>query len=199
MKKPGPKLILILIFALFLAPVLVAVFLNSSWTDFRPALISSSGQLVEPAVGLTGRLENYRGVQLGPEVFNNRWWMISYAPYGCHLECLGRLTELRQIHRSLGKDQPAVGVALISGVSLEVNQVEKVHAVFEDIIQLYDFGGQYQRQINELTAKLSGSSPYTFIVDPMANLILLYQADADPAGIRQDLARLLRLSQRDPS
>jgi hypothetical protein len=34
-----------------------------------------------------------------------------------------------------------------------------------------------------------------YLVDPIGNLVLSYAPDADPSGMRKDLARLLRLSQ----
>jgi len=197
MSKPGPKMILIIIFAMFLAPVLLAVYFNSGWSEFRPAVINSSGQILEPALKLSGRLENYRGVQVDSEVFSNRWWMIVYAPNGCDSDCQGRLAVIRQIHRSLGKDQPGVGIAVISGVSLAVNQVEQVHAVFEEIIQLFDRDGEYERQFSALASAESDAVNQLFLLDPMAHVILFYPAMVEPAGIRQDLTRLLRLSPQE--
>ena len=34
-----------------------------------------------------------------------------------------------------------------------------------------------------------------YLIDPIGNLVLSYAPDADPSGMRKDLARLLRLSQ----
>jgi hypothetical protein len=34
-----------------------------------------------------------------------------------------------------------------------------------------------------------------YLIDPIGNLVLSYAPDADPTGMRKDLARLLRLSQ----
>jgi hypothetical protein len=34
-----------------------------------------------------------------------------------------------------------------------------------------------------------------YLVDPIGNLVLSYPPDADPSGMRKDLARLLHLSQ----
>jgi hypothetical protein len=34
-----------------------------------------------------------------------------------------------------------------------------------------------------------------YLVDPLGNFMMSYPADADPTGMRKDLARLLRISQ----
>jgi hypothetical protein len=34
-----------------------------------------------------------------------------------------------------------------------------------------------------------------YLIDPIGNLVMSYAPDADPSGMRKDLARLLRLSQ----
>ena len=78
---------LLLLFVLFLAPVVVAILMHSNWWDFEPRQTRNHGTLIEPAMELPEPL----AAALRESGAAGMWTLLLAAPEGCEAECRQRL------------------------------------------------------------------------------------------------------------
>ncbi len=190
----NPRMVLLLLFAAFLSPILIAIFLNSTWSDYRPAPSRSHGELIQPPRTLNVRLRSAAGIDSSKDTFVGRWWLI-YVDRECAEPCRQRLHTLAQIQRAMGRKQAEIGIAVITPNTLSTAEARSVHGASENILQLADV---YQEVEKLLAADNSGAGESyagkTYLADPLGNIIMRYQQRQDPSGIRKDLKRLMRLT-----
>jgi cytochrome oxidase Cu insertion factor (SCO1/SenC/PrrC family) len=187
------RLTLILLFALFLAPILAAVLLNSKWIDWEPAPERSHGTLVEPVVPLPDfELETADGQSVSRESLLGRWILLQAEPGACTEACEQRAYLLRQIRAGQNRHVPDIGLLMLTGDRPDAALAERIRAldpVFDVI------GGPAAAAVR---AALPGPDAGGFyIVDPDGNIMEYFGSDADPTGIRKDLRRLLTWTVRD--
>ena len=180
-----PLLILLFLFA---APLGCAFWLyyGSSW---RPALRTNHGELIEPLVPLPAVAANGAAAQ---DLFKGKWSLlvVGDGAVGCGVECRNTLVYARQTWLSLGKLAPRVQRVLLAGAGCcDRAYLDSEHNGLI-IVRV---------AANEPAAALPRRIPMPhdrtiFIVDPLANLMMRYDARQDPKGLREDLKKLLELS-----
>jgi hypothetical protein len=188
------KKAIILIFLFFLAPVIVAVLLHSQWFSWQPGGTRNHGELIQPVIPLPA-FESMQdaGDNLSRDDLLDRWQLVHLRSSACDEACLEDLYWLRQVRIAQDRHQPDVGLLLISSVEVEASIRAQIKQLANDFA-IID---------GETGAELAGLFPPpdsgqgAYILDPMANIILAYAADADPNGIRRDLRRLLTWTQRN--
>ncbi|MEM9531041.1 MAG: hypothetical protein AAGA23_08980 [Pseudomonadota bacterium] len=156
---------LILIFALFLAPVLAAVFLNSTFSDWRPGSTRNYGQLITPVIPLANELPpRVTGSDTPP------WQLLWPRRLSCGDECAAQLAELERIRQTLGRHRDKLEIALLpEGVPDTAPLLAALRARELDPESLY-------------------------LIDPLGNLMMAYTQPVDATGLRKDLDRLIRHS-----
>lgn len=177
--RPRGRLHLLLLLLVFAAPLGLAFWLyyGSSW---RPAARSNHGTLIEPVRPLANA-----GVLAG------KWSLvvIGTGAGGCDSDCRETLIYARQTWLSLGKLAVRAQRVLLSGAG----------CCDEDYLQREHQGLVRLRATTPETLALLQAFPAPqahtiFIVDPLGNLMMRYDAQADPKGLRDDLKKLLDLS-----
>ena len=88
---------LLAVAALFFAPVLAAIFLNSQWSDWKPSSTRNYGELLKPAVQLP---EGLRPV----EAEIGQWALVHFYREDCG-ECEELNEALGRVRESLGRHQ----------------------------------------------------------------------------------------------
>lgn len=188
---------LILVVSLFLLPVVLATGLYlSGWRPEGKSL--QHGELVQPArpVGdaeLTGadgapyRLQSLRG----------KWAFVYFTPLPCTEICRNNLYKMQQVRLAQGRDAPRVErVMIVAGASTAALREFAQHN--PGLITLSGAHATLQSLARELVSSQGTALDVpgrVYLIDPIGNLVLSYAPDADPSGMRKDLARLLRLSQ----
>lgn len=170
---------ILLLFAAFFAPVLLAVALHSEWIDWTPESSRAHGQLVEPVI------------PLDEEQLKGKWQLVLIEPGACQEACVETMYWLRQIRTAQDRHQGDIGLLLVSGIPLEDIHREALVDLSRDIRIME--GDQAAHLIHEFPEP----HPARYILDPDANIIMRYAEDADPNGIRRDLRRLLTWTQRN--
>jgi hypothetical protein len=169
-------LLLLLVFA---APLGLAFWLyyGSAW---RPAARSNHGTLIQPARALPDA-----------RVLAGKWSLvvIGSGEGGCDSACRETLIFARQTWLSLGKYASRAQRILVSGSDCcDETYLQREHPGLVRILATTP-GAQALRQA------FPAPQPRTiFIVDPLGNLMMRYDAQADPKGLREDLKKLLDLS-----
>lgn len=188
-----PKVTLILLFALFLAPILVAVVLNSKWVDWDPAPERSHGELIDPVVPLPAfELTGADGRALTRDEFSERWILLQVEPGACDAACEERAYLMRQIRASQNRHIPDVALLLLTGAVPDPATVERVKAL-DPVFRVAGGPGA-----EALRAAIPGVEQGGFyIVDPDGNIMERFGLDADPTGVRKDLRRLLTWTVRE--
>ncbi|MEO8308083.1 MAG: hypothetical protein ABI616_08575 [Pseudomonadota bacterium] len=171
---------LLLLLALFFAPLAVAFTLYYGF-GWRPSSLSIHGKLVSPVRPMPEAAQKLRG----------DWSLVYVGDGGCDQDCRTALVFARQTHLSLAKEMSRLSrVMLVTGNCCDVDYFKKEH----DGIKVFDVSALEEK--TELMAVLPDVDlKYTlFVVDPLGNLVMRYDVRESPAGLLDDLRKLLKLS-----
>ncbi|SEJ30703.1 hypothetical protein SAMN04244579_03868 [Azotobacter beijerinckii] len=117
-----------------------------------------------------------------------RWELLVTAPAECAADCRQLVYLARQINIGLGREADRGAHALAVGQPPSAAETERLEREYPRL-------GRYrlERATYERGAPgLSGAQ--LWIVDPLGNLVLRYDAGADGKGVLEDLRLLLKLS-----
>lgn len=187
------QLTLIGIFALFFGPVLLVMLMRSSWWQYQPAALKNHGYLVQPPVHLS--LEQIGDV-------DGKWLILYVLDQPCEQRCIDKVTALRQIHRASGRNSEHLGVALLGNTTKDSELRARLDAVYPEFRYPVDSGNTALESLKNINMDLARDNAnsdniHTYVLDPMRNVILAYQPDADPSDIHKDLKRLLKWSDKE--
>jgi hypothetical protein len=178
-QKPRGRAVLVLLFGMFALPVVLAVFLNSQWFDFRPSSTRNLGVLVEPARSLIA--ESALKSTLPAGLQNNFVLVVPYRDQ-CDTECQQRFDLAQHIRVAMGKEVNRVGVAAYNVTSATLSERHDQLGVALNVApNVLDF----------LPAELSGQ---IFLLDPRGFVFMRYDQRHDGTAIRKDLALVLKYS-----
>ncbi len=165
--------------AVFVLPLLISfwMYYGNAW---RPVGRTNHGELIEPARPLPG----------AAELFERKWAIVYIGDGACDKACQSSLYFMRQTRLALNNEMTRVSRAfLATGNCCNRDFLEREHAG----LILIDATRSEVRQM--LTVFPQTDLPYSlFIVDPLGNLVMRYDAREDPKGLLTDLKKLLRLS-----
>ena len=167
--------ILIALFAVFLAPVLAAIYLNSSFSQWSPGATRNYGELIQPVLPVPG-LEPLAGS--GQEL---RWTLLLL---NCRVDRSAHLDGLGRIRRALGRHEDKLVVAAAGGLV----PVPAPVAVLDEV----------EGTLAEALASRSLPPQGVYLIDPLGNLMMRYPDAYDPGEMRKDLERLLKYSKFGP-
>jgi len=178
-----------LLAALFLLP-LVASFWLYYGTGWRPAGTAAHGTLIGPTPLPQVALNDAIGGTADPATFTENWALVYVGDGACPEACQRALYVARQTRLALNQDMSRVKrVFLVTENCCDRAWLEREHAgmvvldaAHEDAQSLLD---AFPRDAREHTL---------FVVDPLGNLMMRYDARQDPRGLLDDLKRLLKLS-----
>ncbi len=195
--------VLVLIFVLFLVPLVAALLLQPEQFGEDPENTVNRGDLVQPPVALF--LQNVNGVDGRPilDETRGRWTLLHVIGNGrCDERCASVVTDLRQVHTAAGRHQDDVRV-LIYGTSLDRAMLEGIDERFlltesPDAGLLGSIAAALRQSGGQATGPdvASAVAGTTFIVDPEGNLMLRYAPGYAREDLNKDLTKLLKWSGR---
>ncbi|MFK7954560.1 MAG: hypothetical protein AB8B96_00565 [Lysobacterales bacterium] len=167
--KNRGRWVLIMIFSLFFAPIVAALFLNSRLSDWRPSATKNFGQLIVPVVPIGSELPSSPADDLPP------WRLIWPVVGSCESACKERIETLARIQQTLGRHRDKLEIWALNDAAgdLDPGTSDKIRAALV---------------ARELTAE------GLYLVDPLGNVMMFYPPDSDTTGLRKDLDRLIRHS-----
>ena len=194
--RAGKKRTLTALAALFLLPLAVAFFTYYG-TPWRPARRVNHGVLILPARSLPQLSLPRVGLEPpgavptpGGTPFHGRWSLVYLGSGACDAACRETLHVMRQTRLALNKDMTRVErVFLASDPCCDLAFLAREHAG----LRVLDASGPAARP---LLAQFpaAGREHMLFIVDPLGNLMMSYDARTNPRGLLEDLKKLLALS-----
>lgn len=186
------KKTIVLVFAMFGLPVVIATLMHSQWLDWRPAETRNHGTLIRPVIEwMDESVTDVFGQPLGRDQLLNRWYLVFHTPQECGEACLEALYWLRQIRLSQDRHVPDIGLLLVHEPQMSEGLVNDVQALSDAFIMVDGSNAQ------KLGALFPSTDPAgtRYILDPMANIIMSYENDQPPNEVRKDLGRLLTWTQ----
>ncbi|HEX9138751.1 MAG TPA: hypothetical protein VF848_03110 [Steroidobacteraceae bacterium] len=177
--KAAGRQVVVLLAAIFALPLLVAFWLYYG-TGWRPAGHTNHGELIAPR-SLLGMSTSGTPAT----AFSGKWSLVVIGD-NCEAECQHTLWYARQTWLSMGKSAERIQRVWLtraaSSPALPPDEPGLIRIeTGDDLTWLPAFSAEHpQRTI--------------FIVDPRGNLMMRYDSNQDPKGLRQDLQRLLDLS-----
>jgi hypothetical protein len=182
---------LALLAGLFLVPLALAfcTYYGSAW---RPGRTVNHGELISPPRPLPGgALPRPPGAPgaAPAELFRGQWSLVYIGDGSCTAECREALFVMRSARLALNADMGRVAQVFLVDAECCGGSLAQAYPG----VQVFDATGgaaaallaQFPRAAREHTL---------FVVDPLGNLMMSYDARANSRGLLEDLQKLLRLS-----
>lgn len=176
--------VLALLAALFFVPVLLSFYLYYG-TTWRPAQSVNHGVLITPVRPLPTLPQPG-----GQGLFRKKWSLVYIGDGRCDADCRQTLYFIRQTRLSLNNNMTRVErVFLATQACCDRAFLAKEHPG----LTVVDATGPATAALLTLFPA-QDRAHRVFIVDPLGNLMMSYDARRDPHGLLLDLQQLLRLS-----
>lgn len=192
----SPRVVLVILLAVFLAPA-VGGWL---WYEFGSGFTRKNlGTLYDPArplgdiafAGASGDADSLADLGGG--------WLLAWVGEGpCGDDCLAWLDKLNRVRLSLGEKSRRVRVLYLSSSVADTATAERIAAVIPGGVAAVLDAAAFEALVGDLAHDGEGRAQVlhrAYLIDPIGNLVLSYEADAEPGDIRKDLSRLLFVSQ----
>ena len=182
----------LLLAGLFMLPLLLSFWLYYGW-HWRPESMTNHGELIQPVRPLPQlALRDAAGVTQS-HIFQGHWTLVYVGDGGCDVDCRTTLIFMRQTRLSLNNEMTRVQrVFLATAHCCDRAYLAAVHPGLRAL-------DASQADAQPLLAQFSAAGPAgrsreLYIVDPLGNLMMRYDARLPPQGLLEDLKRLLQLS-----
>jgi len=177
--------------ALFFLPLALAFYAYYA-TGWRPAGRVNHGTLIIPARPLPAvALPRAPGTAAAPGATLRGSWTLVYVGGGaCDADCRAALLVMRQTRLGLNNDMTRVARVFLATDHCCLDAAAGAQA---GLAVLDASGAAAAPLVAQFPA--AGRAHSIYVVDPLGNLMMSYDARLDPHGLLEDLRKLLRLSQ----
>lgn len=202
------RITLILLFAVFAAPVLIAYFfLHTGFYASKPT--SNQGDLISPPLQVSS-------LQLANFDTNKKWWLLYVPPSHCEKACENSLYQMRQVRTALGEEMTRVERVVVHVhprqekleqlLQTEFKEFKQTEADSANVDLMLNNALDHSIQAGTLNTPLEHKEKAVeagriYIVDPMGLIMLSYPAFADEResilkgkSLLKDLTKLLKES-----
>jgi hypothetical protein len=174
------RLMLVVLAALFAAPLLGAIVLHAS--GWQPASTRNHGELLRPAVDASDvALLRADGTRYDWEPAARRWRVAVVPPAGCEKECSALIAGLDKVWQLQGRRADRLDVLWFGPVPADTKPFRRFAPM---------------QRSDALAARLPGltpeGAPGAYLIDPAGFVALRYAPGFDVAHLRADVAQLLK-------
>lgn len=187
------RITILVIFAMAIVPFGFAWYLAKNPDKVR--LGTSNGDLITPAVptefGEFSGYDTFSADNLNE--LRGHWVLINPVPAECGKDCQDALHKTRQITLMMGKD-----ITRIRRVAMMLKNSDQSPLSGEWAEDARLLKTRVTASLNEKLGKIVGgpvADGMLLIMDPLGNLMMKYPAGYDPYKVKNDLSKLLRISQ----
>lgn len=185
----NPYTIWFVVFA-FVAPAVLAYFMYF-FGDVRS--FSNHGEILNPVVDIaTLKLTDDKNVLIPEDQLRYKWRMISFVDASCDDACKQRLHDVRQIHKSLAKDQHRVirMIVHLEPATDELNAL--ISSEYPNALIVFGDEKTISSALGDI-ARIRENE--TYIMDPIGNVMMRFTQDQPNRLFLKDLRKLLKVSQ----
>jgi hypothetical protein len=189
---------LVVLGLIFLAPGFVAwVMHHSGEQGWRPESMTNQGKLVHPARPLTMPADLVAGDRPLNIFLQGLWTLVYIGDSDCDAVCNENLYKMRQIRTAQNENMKRVQ-------TLYLMQAERMSDSLAQLVQ-QEYPNLTIVPVSAAQAELIApffliedtvmqGAERVYFVDPLGNLMMYYEAGADPGGMLKDLGKLLKFS-----
>jgi hypothetical protein len=123
--------------------------------------------------------------------------MVYLGPLPCAADCRNSLYKMQQVRLAQGRDATRVERVMIA-TNAGSDALREIARQYPGLLAVGGTRTTLQTLAREFVSSQGtalDAPGRVYLIDPIGNLVMSYAPDADPSGMRKDLARLLRLSQ----
>jgi hypothetical protein len=190
-----PRLLLLGLGALFVAPLAAAWLSLALGPAWQPAETVNHGRLLQPARPLLAAGPGAADDPAAP-LLRGRWTLALLSGADCPPECRETLAASRQVWLALNKDQSRVQRLLVTSEALAPALQAGLRQ--GDATLLTRAGDGLAARLRAALPTGDGAraagGPRLLLIDPLGNLVLDYTPPVAPRGLLDDLERLLKVS-----
>jgi cytochrome oxidase Cu insertion factor (SCO1/SenC/PrrC family) len=194
--SPASRRTLLWLALLFALPVIVSYGLY--YSGWRPASTGNYGELVQPPQPLEdATLSTLDGQVMRVRAWRGKWTLLTFSPSLCPSPCERNLYKMRQVIAAQGEDANRVQSVLIVTDQEALARLRNILRDYPRTQVLIGPSGAVASLARQFELPAGGPPSNlhrVYLVDPLGNLMMSYPANADPNGMRKDLARLLKVS-----
>lgn len=189
------KILIVSVVVAFLSPVILSWYVFN-YTDFLKVRgTSNHGALVVPPVPIENLslIDPFQSDR--KETLHGKWSMV-YIAETCDEVCIENVYRMRQIHSSMDKHSLRVQRVLfltdqdINGLSELLTNYAGQQVINTDLIESNTLLDKFRLNSSDNPIQ----ERRTYIVDPLGNLMMSFEPQANPRDIMSDLKKLLRAS-----
>lgn len=178
------NLTLWLVLAVCVAPFAAAIVVHRY---FPPESRMNYGELIEPMPLPEAKLDSVDGKPFPLSALRGKWIMVHIDSAACAATCIEKAWKIRQVRLTQGEKMDRIERLWL------INDSEPVSLKIQS-----EYKGMHMLRatpeiIRQLPAR-EASTAHIWLIDPLGNIMLRYDRDADPSGMKKDLLRLLRVS-----
>ena len=200
-RKPGiagGRWTLLVIFVLFLLPVVAAWIMNFGSGGWKPERTTNYGQLVAPARPLPAvALAEPGGDHLPGDFLKQKWTLVYLHSGSCRDLCQQNLYKMRQVRLAQGKNLDRVQRLLLVTERRADAFDKELLATWPGLVIAQPVGegaAQFLEQFRLRADEPPAAKERIYLVDPYGNLMMSYESNAEPGGMLKDLEHLLKWS-----
>lgn len=195
--KSSTRLRLVLIVAVFAAPMVLAYLLF--YSGWRPEGGRPHGELVTPPRPLADiELKTLEGKPTPLSSFRPHWILLYFGSSECTSACERTLYHMRQVIAAQGREAHRLRAAMVLTDTRALDMLRGQLKDYPDMAVLTGTRAAVADIAREFELPAGGALAglhRVYVVDPLGNFMMSYPADTDPNGMRKDLMRLLKYSQ----
>lgn len=185
----NPYTLWFVVFA-FVAPAVVA-YLMYFFGDIRS--FTNHGEILNPVVDISAlKLRDEENQLIARDTLTYKWRIISIVGADCDEPCNKRIHDMRQIHKSLAKDQHRVirMIVHLDAPSTELNAL--IAREYPNALNMYGDEKDISSALGD-SARIHQNE--TYIMDPIGNVMMRFTQDQPNQLLLKDLKKLLKVSQ----
>lgn len=179
--KSKNKFSLIALALLFLAPVIVAIVMNSNLIDYSPESFKNNGDFIQPPIKITHneQLKSY-------EEF---WTVVYNHTEQCSDDCLKMLDTLYRIRLTKGHKMKQVKLLVLHPEDSIIDIPEQYTSIE---VQTYSRTDELNTTLKQLSKTSFNNKNGLYLLAPEGYLMMSYPLDFEPRDVIKDLGLLLR-------
>lgn len=167
-----------------------------AYVDRLPEVSTSNrGALIEPVRSVEDlSLTMIDGSSFDSNQLKGNWTLITSGASQCDELCLKNVYYMRQVRRLMGEERKRILRLFVLSDTDQLQDFQNKVAPYGEMSIVAPTGVDNLKLVDLMA--INGDSPENriFIIDPMANLMMVYEPDSNPEDIAKDFRRLLKVT-----
>ena len=163
--------------------------------DSIPSVATSNrGSLIEPVRSVEGlSLQLLNGKTLQTDALKGNWTLVTAGSSECGDLCEKNIFYLRQVRRLMGEERERIRRLFVLMDDHRLQEFASRIEAYGAMDVVTGSSADKNTLLEKMTIDEVSPENRIFIIDPQANLMMVYQPDSNPVDIAKDFKRLLKV------